>query len=223
MRIEVIDRILSANEATAAEVAALLRRTGTLALNILGSPGAGKTELLARTIAALEGRLRVAVIEGDVATTADAERLAVLGVPAVQIETANLPGVCHLNATMVREALGRLDPATTDLLLIENVGNLVCPAEFELGEWAKVAVLSVTEGEDKPLKYPGAFRGARVVVVSKTDLVPHLGVDMEALRRNLRTANPALEVFELSARSGEGLGRWVEWLVRTHEAWRRAG
>jgi len=222
MRIEVIDRILSANEATATEVASLLRRTATLALNVLGSPGAGKTELLARTIGALEGRLRVAVIEGDVATTADAERLAVLGVPVVQIETANLPGVCHLNATMVREALGRLDLAATDLLLIENVGNLVCPAEFELGEWAKVTVLSVTEGEDKPLKYPGAFRGARVVVVSKMDLVPHLGVDLEALRRNLQTANPALETFELSARSGEGLEGWVEWLVRCHEAWRGA-
>ncbi len=219
MKIEVIDRILAANEATAAQVAELFRRSETLALNLLGSPGSGKTELLEHTIRALGNRLRCAVIEGDVATTTDAERLCVLGVPVVQIETANLPGVCHLNATMTREAVERLDLNAIDLLFIENVGNLVCPAAFELGEYAKVAVVSVTEGEDKPLKYPGTFRNSEAVVISKTDLLPHLDVDMVKLRDNVRATNAALEILELSARTGTGCEAWQEWLLATREQW----
>ena len=217
--IRLAKRVVAESDRLAGELVERFRKARVFVANLMGSPGSGKTSLLEETARRLGGELRMAVIAGDLATDRDAQRIRRAGIPSYQINTG---GGCHLSARQILDALEQFDLAALDVLFIENVGNLVCPAEFELGEWAKVAVLSVTEGEDKPLKYPGAFRGARVVVVSKMDLVPHLGVDLEALRRNLRTANPALETFELSARSGEGLEGWVEWLVGCHEAWRGA-
>jgi hydrogenase nickel incorporation protein HypB len=190
-----------------------LEASGTLALNLVSSPGSGKTTLLVRTIEALQGRLPVAVIEGDQATSADADRIRATGAPAVQINTGK---GCHLDAHMVGHALDHLRPPEHGILFIENVGNLVCPAAFDLGEWAKVAILSVTEGEDKPLKYPDMFAAARLVVINKVDLAPYVDCDLNALIRNACRVNPGVEIMALSARTGEGLDAWVAWLQRRH-------
>jgi hydrogenase nickel incorporation protein HypB len=157
--------------------------------------------------------MRVGVVVGDVATTRDAERIAALGVPAVQITTQAMGGACHLEAPAVSRALDRLDLSKLDLLVVENVGNLVCPAAFDVGEEAKVTLLSVTEGEDQPLKYPQTFRVSSLAVITKMDLVPHLRFDLEALRRNLRKVHPKLPVLELSAQTGQGMDAWLDWLA----------
>lgn len=180
-----------------------------LALNLVSGPGAGKTSLLERTLRDLKGDIQISVIEGDQATTNDAERIRATGVPAVQINTGT---GCHLEADMLERALGALKPAPASLLMIENVGNLVCPALFDLGERAKVVIFSVTEGEDKPLKYPHMFGAAEVLVLSKTDLLPHIRFDMERAVANALAANPRLTVFRLSACTGEGLPQWYDWL-----------
>jgi hydrogenase nickel incorporation protein HypB len=179
--------------------------------NLVSSPGAGKTTLLERTLERLRDRVRVAVIEGDVQTDLDAQRVARYGVPVVQIVTN---GGCHLEATLVADAIDGLDLAALDLLVIENVGNLVCPANYDLGEALKVVLLSTTEGEDKPLKYPAMFRNASVLVINKIDLVPYLDVDLAAIRRHARSINPSLEIFEVSCTSGAGLPAWCAWLER---------
>jgi hydrogenase nickel incorporation protein HypB len=186
-----------------------------LCLNVMSSPGAGKTSLLERTLAALSTDLTMAVLEGDMTTQLDAERLEAVGVPVVPITTGR---ACHLDASMVSGGLKllkqRLDPAALDLLWVENVGNLVCPAEFEVGEHRKVALLSVTEGDDKPLKYPVMFREADCVLITKTDLLPYLPVDVERIEAHIRAVNPACAVFRVSASSGEGLETWHGWIRR---------
>jgi hydrogenase nickel incorporation protein HypB len=184
-----------------------------LCLNVMSSPGAGKTSLLERSLAALATELQMAVLEGDMTTQLDAERLEAVGVPVVPITTGR---ACHLDAAMVGGGLKllrqRLDPASLDLLWVENVGNLVCPAEFEVGEHRKVALLSVTEGDDKPLKYPVMFREAHCVLITKTDLLPYLPVDIERIEAHIRAVNPRCAVIRVSASSGEGLESWHQWV-----------
>ena len=187
---------------------------GVLALNLVSSPGAGKTTLLERTIVDLKGELPLAVIEGDQMTTRDAERIEAAGAPAVQVNTGK---GCHLDADMVWRACAKLQPAPGSVLLIENVGNLVCPALFDLGEAAKVVVISVTEGDDKPLKYPHMFAAAQLCLVGKLDLLPYVKFDVAACEQAARAVNPKLEILRLSATTGEGLGAWYDWL-RTRRA-----
>ncbi len=189
-------------------------------MNLMSGPGAGKTTLLERTLAALAGRYRLAVIEGDVQGTADAERIARTGVPVVQINTG---GACHLDARRVGAELARLPLGELDALLIENVGNLVCPAEFDLGEHDKVMLLSVTEGHDKPRKYPVMFHRARVLLVNKVDLLPYTDFDLGRASRDARAYNLDLTVFPVSARSGEGLDAWFAWLAARIDLVRGAG
>lgn len=185
-------------------------------LNLMSSPGAGKTALLEKTLAALHSDLRMAVIEGDMTTELDADRLRRYGVPVVAINTGR---ACHLDAKMVAGGLHRLthdhNPAELDLIFVENVGNLVCPAEFEVGEHAKVALLSVTEGEDKPLKYPIMFREADVLLVTKLDLAPYVDVDVAQIEANIRQINPTVTVIPVSAKTGEGLTIWFDWVRST--------
>ncbi len=211
MSVVTIERkVLEKNDQLAAENRDALTRLGIFTINLVSSPGAGKTTLLERTIAALDGRVRVSVVEGDVQTDIDAQRVARYGVPVVQIVTN---GGCHLEARLVRDALEQIDLTATDLLVIENVGNLVCPANFDLGEDLKVVVLSVTEGDDKPLKYPAMFQRASVLVINKVDLVPYVDADVSAIRRHARLANPDLQIFETSCRTGEGIAEWAGWLA----------
>ena len=211
MSVVTIERkVLEKNDQLAAENRDALTRLGIFTINMVSSPGAGKTTLLERTLAALDGRVRVSVVEGDVQTDIDAQRVARYGVPVVQIVTN---GGCHLEARLVRDALEQIDLTATDLLVIENVGNLVCPANFDLGEDLKVVVLSVTEGDDKPLKYPAMFQRASVLVINKVDLVPYVDADVSAIRQHARLANPDLQIFETSCRTGEGIAEWAGWLA----------
>jgi len=211
-RVVSIERdILARNNAHAAENRQLLADRGIFALNLVSSPGSGKTSLLIRTIDAMRGRVTVSVIEGDQQTSLDADRIRATGAAAVQLNTGK---GCHLDAHMVGHALGSLDPAEGSLLMIENVGNLVCPAAFDLGEAHKVVVLSVTEGEDKPLKYPDMFRAADLMLVNKIDLAPHVQFDVAKAIAYARRMRPSLEVIELSATTGEGFPAWLEWLER---------
>jgi len=203
--------ILSKNDGVALRNRAALARQGVFALNLVSSPGSGKTTLLVKTIEALAGRLPVAVIEGDQQTSFDADRIRATGAPAIQINTGK---GCHLDASMVETALARLKPADDSVLMIENVGNLVCPAGFDLGEAHKVVVLSVTEGEDKPLKYPDMFHAASLMLLNKVDLLPHLSFDVERCLANARRVNPAIEILQVSATSGAGMAPWLAWIER---------
>ena len=209
MKVVVKADILGQNEATAAENAALFARHGIYALNLLGSPGSGKTSLLEQTLKELGADLRMAVIEGDLFTTKDAARIERCGAPVVQINTS---GGCHLDAAMVAAALGQLDLSALDLLVIENVGNLVCPAEFGLGEDAKAVALSITEGDDKPLKYPLIFKESAVALLNKVDILPYTNFDMEAAERDITALHPGIAVMPVSCRTGEGLTAWQDWL-----------
>ena len=200
--------LLAENDRYAVANRQWLADRGVLALNMVSSPGSGKTSLLVETLSRLAGAAPVAVIEGDQQTSNDAERIRASGAPALQINTGK---GCHLDAHMVGHALQRLDPRG-GYLFIENVGNLVCPAGFDLGETAKVVILSVTEGEDKPLKYPDMFAAASLMLLNKTDLLPHLDFDLECCVELARRVNPSLEVLQLSARSGEGMDAWLDWL-----------
>ena len=189
---------------------------GLICLNVMSSPGAGKTVLLEKTLAALQSKLKMAVIEGDMTTELDADRLRQYGAPVIPINTGRS---CHLDAKMVSGGLHRLeheyDPKSFDLLLVENVGNLVCPAEFEVGEHAKVALLSVTEGEDKPLKYPVMFQEADCLLITKVDLVPHLNISVQNIIDNVRQMNTKVTIISVSAQTGEGLDTWYEWVLST--------
>jgi hydrogenase nickel incorporation protein HypB len=206
--VELEARVLAKNDALAGDNAAWLDRHGVVALNLMGAPGCGKTSLLERTIRALEpGSL--AVIEGDQATANDAERIRAAGAAVVQVNTGT---GCHLDAVMVARALAELAPRPRSLVAIENVGNLVCPALFRLGEHRRVVVLSVAEGDDKPLKYPHMFRAADLVLVNKVDLLPHVDFDVERAIGNARAVNPGVQALRVSARSGEGLEAWYRWL-----------
>lgn len=209
MQIPVVRNVLEANEKMAAHVRRRLAGGGILALNLISSPGAGKTALLERTLRDLAGEFRMAVIEGDLQTDNDARRVAATGAQAVQINT---DGGCHLDSNMVLSALDNLNLDGLDILFIENVGNLVCPVEFDCGEDAKVALLSVAEGDDKPEKYPLLFNLAKALVLNKIDLLPHVDFDLARARAFATKLNKDLDIFELSCRNGEGLDAWYAWL-----------
>lgn len=209
-KVIIAQNILAANDSIAQEIQQLLAARGIRTVNVMSSPGAGKTTLLERTIACLRGQLNIGVIEGDIETTADAERIEAAGAETVQINTR---GACHLEAHMVRSALQQFDLGDIDLLFIENIGNLVCPAAWNLGEDTRVVLMSTTEGDDKPAKYPQMFAASEVMVVNKLDLLPYVDYDLEKAKRQALAVNPHLRVFELSCRTGEGLDAWCEWLV----------
>jgi hydrogenase nickel incorporation protein HypB len=212
-RIQVEQDLLARNDAQAAHNRALLAGRNVLALNLVSSPGSGKTTLLVRTLNELRGKMPLAVVEGDQQTENDAERIRATGVQAIQINTGK---GCHLDADMIRQAVAQIDVQPDSLLFIENVGNLVCPSSFDLGEAAKVVVLSVTEGEDKPLKYPDMFRAAKLMLLNKCDLLPHLSFDVEAACAYARRVNPDIEIIRLSAVSGDGMAEWLEWIAQMH-------
>lgn len=215
MEIRVMANILENNDKYAAAVRQRLADNKVFAVNMMGSPGCGKTSLLERTISALQNELKLAVIEGDLFTAKDAERVERCGVPVVQINTG---GGCHLDANMVNSALDSLALDKLDLVIIENVGNLVCPAEFDLGEDIKVAILSTTEGEDKPLKYPLAFQKSSAALLNKIDLLPYTCFDLTAVEKDIYKLNPSLMLFKISCRTNEGLNYWYDWLIRQVEA-----
>ena len=210
--IKVVRRVLDANDAMAAQNRKLFAEKGLFVINVMSSPGSGKTAVLERTLVEIAGEIPSAVIVGDICTTNDADRLARTGAPVVQINTDQFGGDCHLTAHMVAEALSRLDLSEARLLVVENVGNLVCPAEFDIGEDIRCVVLSVTEGEDKPLKYPLMFRVCDVALLNKIDLISHLDFDREAAIANIRAIDQSMPVVEVSARTGEGFAPWLEWL-----------
>jgi len=212
-RVQVLERIFGENDKTAAANRAALSASGVRTVNLMSSPGAGKTTLLRETLARLAGEKRVGIVEGDIETSIDADRLAGFGASVALVNTGNgFGGECHLDAPMVASALPRLPLADLALVLIENVGNLVCPAEFDVGEDARAMVYSITEGEEKPLKYPVMFRSCQLVLVNKIDLLPHLDFDLDGFLANLRQVNPAADILQVSARTGEGVDGWVDWL-----------
>ncbi len=216
--VQIEQDILGKNNAYAAQNRALLAERGIFAVNLVSSPGSGKTTLLTRTIERLQGKMPVAVIEGDQQTSFDADRIRATGAPAIQINTGK---GCHLDAHMVGHAMESLKPADNSLLLIENVGNLVCPAGFDLGEAHKVVILSVTEGEDKPLKYPDMFHAAGLMLLNKVDLLPYLEFNVAQCVEYARRVNPGIKVILTSATSGEGMDEWLEWLGAGLKAARR--
>ena len=205
--------LLHANQRGADHNRAHFDEWGITCINLMSSPGAGKTQLLESTLKGLENKLKIAVIEGDMTTELDAERLRQYGVPVIAINTGRS---CHLDSKMVAGGIHQLqhnhEPTALDLVVVENVGNLVCPAEFEVGEHVKVALLSVTEGEDKPLKYPVMFREADCLLITKTDLAPYLEVELDRIEANIRQINPNVTIFRVSAKTGEGLADWFEWV-----------
>ena len=209
MKVAVVKNILEANQRIAEENRQVFDERSLLAINLMSSPGAGKTTLLEKTIHLLKKEYKVGVVEGDIQSTYDAERIGKTGAPVVQINTG---GACHLDSNMVREALKTLELRNLNLLFIENVGNLVCPAEFQLGEHFKAMILSVAEGDDKPLKYPLMFQESRVLLISKIDLLPFCDCDVNLMEERARAINPSLKIFRVSCRTGEGLETWIAWL-----------
>lgn len=209
MKVKVVSRILEANDRIAEENRKRFKDAGVYVMNLMGAPGAGKTTLLERTIQALKPHLKIGVIEGDIVGTDDAERIGALNVPVVQINTG---GACHLDANMISEVLSELPLRELDMLIIENVGNLVCPAEFKVGEDIKMMVLSVAEGHDKPLKYPLMFQESSALVLNKIDLLPYMNTDINKVRRDSLALNPKLKIFEISCTTGTGIDQWAQWL-----------
>ncbi len=217
-RIPIVEKILSANDHIAAQNKSALDSAGVLGLNFMASPGAGKTSLIEHTIKKLKDRLKLAVIDGDVATSIDADRAAAAGAQSVQINTG---GECHLDAVMLQGALSELPLEEIDLLIVENVGNLICPASFKLGTHKSVLIASVPEGDDKPYKYPGMYRGVEALVINKIDLLPYVEFDMEYFRQGVEILNPGLVTFPLSCRTEEGLDAYLAWVEAEMEAHRR--
>lgn len=209
MEIEVLEGVFDANEIIARENRALLEETGAFMINLMASPGAGKTSFIMRTLEGVKSDLECAVIEGDIAGKVDSERIAATGVQAIQINTG---GSCHLEAKQVNTALVRLDMEGVELVIVENVGNLVCPAEFKIGEDIKVMILSVAEGHDKPLKYPLMFSESDVLIINKTDLIPHTDFEIDTLEDTVKKMNPDVVIFRMSCRTGEGVSEWTDWL-----------
>jgi hydrogenase nickel incorporation protein HypB len=209
MKVKVVTRILEANDRIADENRKRFQEAGVYVVNLMGAPGAGKTTLLERTIQALKPHCKIGVIEGDIVGSDDAERIGALDVPVVQINTG---GACHLDANMISEVLSEFPLKELDLLIIENVGNLVCPAEFKVGEDIKMMVLSVAEGHDKPLKYPLMFRESSALVLNKIDLLPYMNTDMNKVRNDSLALNPKLKIFEVSCTTGAGIEAWAQWL-----------
>ena len=208
-RMPVVENILSANDRLAEDNRLRLDTSEVYGVNLMASPGAGKTSLIEHTIKGLSGQLSLAVVDGDIATSIDADRAAAAGAEAVQINTG---GECHLDAVMLQGALNQLDLARYDLLLVENVGNLVCPAAFQLGTHQNVLIASIPEGDDKPYKYPTMYRGVDALVINKIDLLPYIDFDMEYFQRGVEVLNPGLVTFPISCTTGEGLDSWLDWL-----------
>jgi hydrogenase nickel incorporation protein HypB len=209
MKVKVLQNILDANNQIAHRNREALDKAGVFAINIMSSPGAGKTSLILQTIARLKDKVRIAVIEGDIASTIDADKIGKTEIPVVQINTG---GACHLDANMINNALDNLSLKDIDLLFIENVGNLVCPAEFKLGAHKQMMLLSTPEGDDKPYKYPLMFTESEVIVLNKIDLLPHLDFDVKAFEKAVRGINPGVKIFPVSCKTGEGLDDWISWL-----------
>lgn len=210
MKISVMTDVLEANDRIAAANKDVFDRNGNLVINLMSSPGSGKTSLLEKTAEALAGQMRLGVVVGDIETSRDAERLEKHDIPAIQLTTGT---ACHLDGNMIASALPHLDLDRIDILFIENVGNLVCPAEFKVGEDDKVMILSVTEGDEKPLKYPLMFRESSLLIINKTDLLSFTNFNMEEARANARRINPNLEILELSCTTGQGMEQWLSWLT----------
>lgn len=208
-RISVVKNILSANDQLAFENQQLLDNAGIFALNFMASPGAGKTSLIELTVQGLSGILSLGVIDGDIATSIDADRAAAAGAISVQVNTG---GECHLDAVMLKNALLQIDLDQIDLLIVENVGNLICPASFQLGTHKSVLIASIPEGDDKPYKYPGMYRGVDALVINKIDLLPYVSFDMTYFRKGVELLNPELVTFPISCRTGEGIGEWLDWI-----------
>jgi hydrogenase nickel incorporation protein HypB len=211
-RVPVVENILNANDRLAEENRARLDSAGVFSINIMASPGAGKTSLIEQTLPRLKDKLRVAVVDGDIATSIDADRAAQAGAQAaIQVNTG---GECHLDAVMLRGALEQLDLRQFDLLIVENVGNLVCPASFKLGTHKSVLVASIPEGDDKPYKYPGTYRGVDALVINKVDLLPYVPFKMDYFKHGVEVLNPGVITFPLSAKTGDGMDEWVAWLMQ---------
>ena len=215
--VPVVEQILSANDRIALQNRAQFDTAGVLGLNIMASPGAGKTSLIMATVRALKDELRIAAIDGDVATSIDADKVAALGVPAVQINTG---GNCHLDAVMVQAALPQLSLTDLDLLVVENVGNLICPSSFKLGVHRNLLIASVPEGADKPYKYPGMYQGVDVLLLNKMDVLDAFDFDMDYFRRGVEALNPGLAFFPVSCKTGDGLDHWFDWLRQELAAFR---
>jgi hydrogenase nickel incorporation protein HypB len=209
-RIPIVENILSANDKMATRNQSTLDSAKVYAINIMASPGAGKTSLIIKTLEALHGRLRLGVIEGDLATSIDTEKAIAAGMPAVQINTG---GECHLDAIMLADALPQLPLSSLDLVIVENVGNLVCPANFKIGTHLNVLIASIPEGDDKPYKYPGMYRGVQALIINKIDLLPYVPFNMDYFQQGVEILNPGLVTFPLSAKTGEGMDAWADWLV----------
>jgi hydrogenase nickel incorporation protein HypB len=214
-RIQVIENILNANDRLADANRAELDRAKVFSLNIMASPGAGKTSLIEQTVRGLLDNFQLAVIDGDIATELDADRARNAGATAIQINTG---GECHLDAFMLQSALAQLDLERIDLLIVENVGNLVCPATFKLGTHQSVLIASIPEGDDKPYKYPAMYQGVDVLVINKIDLLPYVPFDMQFFRRGVETLNPGVKTFHLSCQTGEGLDAWIGWVSQQVQA-----
>jgi hydrogenase nickel incorporation protein HypB len=209
MKVKLVTNILEANDRIAAENKKIFHEADVYVMNIMSAPGAGKTSLIEKTIKGLKGKLKVGVIEGDIAGTDDAQRIESLGIPVVQINTG---GACHLDANMISEVIADFPLKDLDLLIIENVGNLVCPAEFKVGEDMKVMLLSIAEGHDKPLKYPLMFQESSALILNKIDLLPYTDADIGKIKKDSLSLNANLKIFEVSCRTGEGINEWTKWL-----------
>ena len=221
MKVSVVKNILEANDRIAQENRVIFDEKDLLVFNLMSSPGAGKTSLLEKTIDALKDELKIGVIEGDIQSSQDAERIAEKGIPAVQINTG---GACHLDGNMIRDTFKEFDFNVLDLLVVENVGNLVCPAEFKVGEDFKAMILSVTEGEDKPAKYPLMFHESKVLLINKIDLLPYVDCSVKKIREEVLKINPGMTIFEVSCKTGEGLDAWYDWVreeVKTRRSARK--
>ena len=219
MKVSLNQKILSRNEECAKKNRAFFQEKKILCLNVISSPGSGKTTTIARTIRDLHDQITIGVIEGDIKTDTDAQKIRAAGAEAVQIETQ---GACHLSAEQVYNAMKALDAEKKDVIIIENVGNLVCPSAFDLGESARVILLSVPEGDDKPIKYPGTFAEADVVLINKIDLMDYIDFNLERVLADIRVVNPDVDIFQVSATTGEGMEQWHDWLLSKSEAARAA-
>jgi len=218
VKVTVVKNVLDANDRIAAENRALFDKNRVFVINLMSSPGAGKTTLVEKTIEALKNKYRIGVIEGDIQDTYDADRIAQLGIPVVQINTG---GACHIDGNMIRESLPSFDLSAIDLLICENVGNLVCPAEFKIGENTKIMILSAPEGADKPAKYPLMFQESSVMVINKIDLFPYVDFDAAKAKRDALAINKDLQIFEVSCKTGAGLEGWIKWLTNRIDAYRK--
>lgn len=209
-KVQVVERILDANDHLAAQIQEKLNSAGVFGINIMASPGAGKTSVIIKSIEALKGKYNIAVIEGDTApVTIDSDKISALGIPAVQINTG---GQCHLDASLMERGVSSLNLEGTDLVIVENVGNLICPASFKIGTHANIVISSVPEGDDKPYKYPNIYRGIDALILNKIDLLPYIDFRKQYFRQGIEILNPGLEIFELSCKTGEGFEAWIDWL-----------